>query len=156
MPSYATQEDKAHYYAERGAQRWGEQAHNWSKSLQPHAKLPWAKSQCSQEATHQRWVHSGSAKVQSHRHRPHLAQNLVGWQIPPLLHRFHWYSADSMYLNDGLRLVCSFHMRIKHISKDPAPFTYERRLAPPHLNTTHKRKSNKEVEEQHHSNGLRP
>ena len=66
MPSYKTQEEKSCYYAELGAQRWGEQAHNWSKSPQPRAKPPWAKSQCSQEVTHWRWVHSGLAMVQPH------------------------------------------------------------------------------------------
>jgi hypothetical protein len=52
--------------------------------------------------------------------------------------------------------LCYFYMGIKHISKDPLISTYKRRPHPPHFNNTQERKSTKEVEEQHHSNGLRP
>jgi hypothetical protein len=40
--------------------------------------------------------------------------------------------------------------------RNPLISTYKRRPHLPHFNNTLERKSTKEVEEQHHSNGLRP
>ena len=91
-----------------------------------------------------RWASQGAATWQ---HPPSPTSS--GRFIPTYQRRFTRSRPGLVYLHAGLRAVCSFHMGIKHISKDPPALTYKRRL-PPHLRTTHKRKSTKEIEEQHH------
>jgi hypothetical protein len=53
-------------------------------------------------------------------------------------------------------VVCSFHMGIGLFQRVPSSSPIKGGHVPPYFNNTQERKSTKEVEEQHHSNGLRP
>jgi hypothetical protein len=52
--------------------------------------------------------------------------------------------------------VCSFHMGMGLFQRAPSSSPIKGGHIPPHFNNTQERKSTKEVEEKHHSNGLRP
>ena len=50
----------------------------------------------------------------------------------------------SMHLEDGLRSVCTFHGRMRHLPNYPLFSTYKRRLPRPHLQQHYKEESKKQ------------
>jgi hypothetical protein len=53
-------------------------------------------------------------------------------------------------------VVCSFHMGMGLFQRDPSSSPIKGGHIPSHFNNIQERKSTKEVEQQHHSNELRP
>jgi hypothetical protein len=142
-----------HSPAKLGPERNGEQGQVPTKPSQLRATPPWAKSRISQKIAQQSWINLEQAMVSLHPHQARLAPALVSEFISPCPTSVSRCSPGSMYLNDSLRSVCSFHMGVKHISKDPLLSNYKRRTSSL-LTTTHK--GARATPQEHHSKGSRP